>query len=255
MKLRIYSDLHITDEKDELYEPFLESMRSFGRSGNHIVLAGDIFDMLWGDKPEFYYSRFQRFFECLSLLAAKAVKIDYIEGNHDFLLKKTLPPHPNIHHSESEVILSLSGKRFFIAHGDLIDQSDIGYLLLRRFWRCAPMRLLGTVVPGKFIQWVGETSSSLSQARKKSYGQDLSGRVAPEKLVTVRQIFHDYAQKRFQDGFDFVVMGHCHDLDGWNTVFNDRPCQYINMGYPRVHGQILEWSANNPIIKRIPLAR
>jgi hypothetical protein len=45
-------------------------------------------------------------------------------------------------------------------------------------------------------------------------------------------VYRAHAETKRSQGFDFVVMGHCHDLDDWGGF-------YWNMGYPPVHRQYI----------------
>jgi hypothetical protein len=52
------------------------------------------------------------------------------------------------------------------------------------------------------------------------------------------------------EGYDYVVMGHCHDLDEMSFKVGERVGQYVNVGYPPVHGSYLSWSPGDEKIMR-----
>jgi hypothetical protein len=45
-------------------------------------------------------------------------------------------------------------------------------------------------------------------------------------------------------------MGHCHDLDEKTFKIGSRIGQYVNVGYPRVHGSLLSWKEGEEKIGR-----
>jgi UDP-2,3-diacylglucosamine hydrolase len=92
MTLYAVSDLHIRDEHDPLYPPLLALLRERAMPGDQVVLAGDIFDVFVGDKPEFT-ERYAEFLRAARAAAARGVRVDYLEGNHDFLLGRALGGH------------------------------------------------------------------------------------------------------------------------------------------------------------------
>jgi hypothetical protein len=73
-------------------------------------------------------------------------------------------------------------------------------------------------------------------------------------LQRIRKVYRNYAAERLLQGYDFVVLGHCHDLDEMCFSIGDREGQYINVGYPRIHDTYLIWEPGEPKIRREPLS-
>ena len=69
-------------------------------------------------------------------------------------------------------------------------------------------------------------------------------------MERLRNLYRSYAAERIARGCDFVVMGHCHDLDEKSFVIDGRPGQYVNVGFPRAHGSFLSWSPGDERIQR-----
>ena len=128
-------------------------------------------------------------------------------------------------------------KKIYIAHGDLVDQSDEGYLRLRAFFRNPVIRSLIHVMPGKWIQKIAQQLSRSPDHQKA----DLPEKWPEHDRNRLRSVFRSFAR---QQKADIVILGHCHDLD-------EEPPFYWNMGYPPVHRQFLYYdSANNRVIRR-----
>ena len=149
-----------------------------------------------------------------------------------------------VHRREFE--LELAGRRFFFAHGDLVDRKDYGYLALRAFFRSPLMRAFVAVMPGGVIDWIGHSSSRASSGAKPR----LPAQLPQGRLEYLRNIYRSYAAERLAHGCDYVVMGHCHDLDEKSFVIGGRSGQYVNVGYPRAHGSFLSWAPGDENIQR-----
>ena len=242
MRVWIFSDLHLTDSTTSLYRSLLEVLQEPSRVDDTLVFSGDIFDLLVGDSPYFKH-KFSEFFTAIDRCLEKGVKVYYIEGNHDFNLSRLFPS--NVHFEDESVVLKdeANQKKIYIAHGDLADPTDQDYLKLRRFLRSKALRRLMHWVPGPWIEKIGMNFSRPGEQKTA----DLPENWSPEKRDGLRQIYRSFAEKQKRLGFDYVVLGHCHDLD-------DQAPFYFNMGYPPVHRQFLFYetgdSSQKELLKR-----
>lgn len=248
MNLFILSDLHIFDEGDPLYLALLQFLKQRPVLGDVVVFAGDVFDLLVGSKPIFQ-KKYRLFFHALSEAERRGVKIHYIEGNHDFLLERAFDLIPSLQVHPQEVSLELGGRKFLIIHGDTVDRSDYGYRAIRAFFRSPVMKGLVTVMPGEWLEKIGQASSRYSRSQKPGLFSELP----LERRERLRCVYRSFAAQKIVNGYDFVAMGHCHDLDEMSFTFGDTEGQYINVGFPRVHRSILSWTLGDQKIHREPL--
>ncbi|MBY0470489.1 UDP-2,3-diacylglucosamine diphosphatase [bacterium] len=246
MRVLVISDLHISGPADPLYTSLLTLLRDKAQSGDILILAGDIFDLFIGAKPIFLH-RYSEFLRELASAGARGVALHYIEGNHDFLIRRAFSKIPGMKIHPRKVTFEAGGRRFYIAHGDTINKRDYGYHVLRGFFRSPLMKALVAVLPGKWLDGIGKMSSDTSRGRKPVM---LSESAHGSRLVELRKLYRSYAAERVAEGYDFVVMGHCHDLDEMHFTVDGRNGQYVNVGYPRVHGSFLSWSPDEPQIYR-----
>jgi UDP-2,3-diacylglucosamine hydrolase len=245
MALYVISDLHILDADDPLYFSLLRLLRERAVSGDVVVLAGDLFDLFIGTKQVFK-RRYIDFFNALREASDKGVDIHYIEGNHDFLMAPALDGIQRLNVYSLEAKLEIEGKRFYFAHGDTVDSKDYGYRFLRAFFRSFFMRIVITLLPGKWVERIGEASSQKSSGGKPRLARELP----LQRMEYLRNIYRSYAAERLAEGHDFVVMGHCHDLDEMSFNVGERRGQYVNVGFPRVHGSFLSWLPGEERIQR-----
>lgn len=245
MPLYAISDLHVRGPDDPLYRSLLLLLKDRARAGDTVVLAGDLFDLYVGNK-RIFRERYREFFEAATEAGGRGVGMHYIEGNHDFQLKGAFSGVPGMTVHSLDFELKIEGKRFYFSHGDLVDPKDYGYRALRLFFRSPFMRAFVALVPDSWVEWIGQTSSRRSRDAKPR----LPASLPRERLEYLRNTYRSYAADRLAQGADFVVMGHCHDLDEKCFVIDGRPAQYVNVGFPRVHGSFLSWSPGEERIVR-----
>lgn len=247
-RLYILSDLHVQGADDPVYRALLLFLQTRPMGGDTVVLAGDIFDLFIGNKTVFL-SRYAEFFKALEMASVRGARFHYIEGNHDFLLKQLFDAYPCVKVHSERVSFEMQGRAFFVAHGDCVDREDYGYRFLRYFLRSFLMRTFVALAPGSLIDWIGKTSSGYSRNQKPSLPTELP----LERRERLRNIYRSYAAEKIAQGCDYVILGHCHDLDEMGFTVGDRTGQYINVGYPRLHKSILSWGPGEVKIQREPL--
>ncbi len=245
MRLLVISDLHIHGPHDPLYASLLKLIRERASPGDTLVLAGDVFDLFVGNKRVFL-ERYHEFVAALRDAGSRGVRVHYIEGNHDFLVRGAFGRIPGVQVHSQDVSLELGGRKFFISHGDTFDRSDYGYRALRVFYRSPVMKGIVRVVPGRWLDWYGNAHSRQSRATKPILASGLS----IENMERLRRVYRSAAAERLAAGYDFVVAGHCHDLDEMDFTIAGRSGQYVNVGYPRAHGSFLTWGPGEPKIQR-----
>jgi UDP-2,3-diacylglucosamine hydrolase len=245
MNLFILSDLHIWGSEDPLYTSLISVVRNRTGAGDILVLAGDVFDLFVGNKPIFV-RRYSELFQALDEAGGRGVEIHYIEGNHDFLIHRAFQSVRGIQIHERDVSLQIQDRKFYFAHGDLADRKDYSYRILRAFLRSWLMKVFVHLAPGSLIDKIGRTSSQKSRNKKPAIARELS----MSRIEIMRNIYRSYAAEHLAQGNDYVVMGHCHDLDEMCFNIGGRPGQYVNVGYPRMHGSFLSWSPGDQKIQR-----
>lgn len=251
MRLFFASDLHINGNTDPLYQSFLQLIREGVRQGDVLVLGGDIFELFVSDK-KIFLQRYCDFLLELRRAGERGVVIHYIEGNHDFLIKRALRGFPGLSVHHREFSLCLEGKTFYLAHGDLVDRSAYGYRLLRRLFRCLLVRTLIQVLPGKWVDEFGRKSSETSKRlRQKSHEYMVEGQQAGARSERLRKLFRNFAARRIAEGFDYVILGHSHDLDEMSFKVEERLGQYMNSGYPPIHGSFIVWDSSERDLMRV----
>lgn len=218
------SDVHIKEKGDAPYELFIRFLNHESvRNSEKIILLGDIFDFLVGGDQEFakgYSEIFDKIQEFLD--AGKTVY--YLEGNHDFHLKKffkKLYPTGNFIFSQQKLLLEDDGKKIMICHGDDIELDNPSYKIYSFFIRSFIMKyLVEWILPFSISKMIGERVSARS--RKKNLT------VYESKVDNIREKFRRSAEEVFNNNFSIILAGHSHVKDEYKSELG---FTYLNNGY------------------------
>lgn len=212
------ADAHLRDEQDAHYQALLQflfqikgrdsererdrSVRQCSPPGSdmiidHLFILGDFFDF-WFSRQGRIYPGFRPIVDRLIRLKKEGVTIHFCEGNHDFLMKPYFSRILGMNVHEDWAALNLGGRRTLIGHGDLVDQTNRRYLFLRKILRSRPFFFLQKMLPLSVL-WALARKSSLAS-------QELMG--GAQDAIMARMVA--FAEDSFQEGYDAVILGHCH---------------------------------------------
>ena len=226
----IFSDLHLVHLDSELGSVFLAALDVPSGPRDAVIFAGDVFEVMVGDSS-FFKTHYALFFKKVESLLSRGVRVDYIEGNHDFHLQGLLPGQVRIH--DESVDLDVLGAderaiRIRVEHGDRVELEDHRYLRMRSIFRSKEVKQISQLLPGGVIE---KLASLISRGSDQKIS-DLPENWSEQDRMRLRMKFRTHAETLHRQGVDLVVMGHCHDLDEWGGF-------YWNMGYPPIHRQFL----------------
>lgn len=211
------SDAHLGAPEDGHYRrmlAFLESLRGWTHLTDLFIL-GDFFAYWMGFSS--VPARYRPVLEHLQALVDHGVRLHYVEGNHDMDVGRYFARHlrADVHPERTEV--TISGRRLLLLHGDTVDRADRGYRALRAFLRCPPMKGLSRALSPETVLRVADrwTLHKTGRVYAASHLPDLMER---------------YARERWREGYDGVVMGHCHKPAYVTDTWDGRPVFYANLG-------------------------
>jgi UDP-2,3-diacylglucosamine hydrolase len=163
------------------------------KKGNVLFLLGDIFDFYFEYKSFLPKSFFNIFFE-LKKTVEKGIEIHYWMGNHDFWVGKFFGEIGIIKHFHPEIV-KIGRKKVLVQHGDEMDMNFMIKTCLTNGVSRALFSLLHPELGLKIAKIVSKRSST------KSKGMKLN-----------REHFTVFAENKFAEGIDDIVMGHFHQL-------------------------------------------
>lgn len=236
------SDLHLSAVTDDQEHRFTRFLREVPKEGDVLVLGGDIFDLFVGNKPSFLRQHGE-IISALKAFARMSGKIFYLEGNHDFHLKKVFSDTPGISVESGPFCLEFFGRKYWVAHGDEIDREDRGYLFLRRLTRSLFFRVFLYLLPDVLVDGIGRWSSRTSRRYNDA------GRLPEEKKERTKHLFREHAHVKIREGFSGVFLGHSHLAD--ESMGGDQKGFYVNLGFSESEIPYVEIDGKDGILRKM----
>ena len=223
MQVFYISDLHLRPNSSAQIERFIQFLK-IPQKNDVLILGGDIFDLFVGDK-KIFINCFSNIIQAVQDCSGRGVCAYYLEGNHDFHLSGVFANQKNFYLYTDDFHFQFGGKKFWISHGDLIDKEDYGYRFLRFVTRTTPIKGLIKVLPEGFFVKLGRWSSK--QSRKYNSVEIMS----EPRIDRTKLLFREFAQAKFEQGYDFVFIGHSHIYDQLLLELRGRRQEYLNLGF------------------------
>lgn len=216
--LVIISDVHLGTYGCHAKE-LLKYLKSIEPS--QIILNGDIID-IWQFKKRYWPKSHMKVVKHITGLISKGVKVTYVTGNHDEMLRKFNGFEMGSFSIVNKTTLSLESGKAWIFHGDVFDVTmqhskwlaklgGAGYdilILLNRFVNNVLMKM-------------GRNRISISKRIKNS----VKGAVA--FINNFENLVIDLAS---ENGFKYVVCGHIHQPVIKENIGKQSDVTYLNSG-------------------------
>lgn len=185
-----------------------------------IYLVGDVFDF-WFEYKTVIPKGYPRLMGKLAELRDREIPIHFFTGNHDMWMFRYFEEEFGIPVNRKPIVLELSGKTFFIGHGDGLGPGDHGYKFLKK------------VFSNKLCQWLfarihpnaGIGIANYWSGKSRALNPEPPEFLGPEKewLIT----FSNEELDR-QPHIDYFIFGHRHiPID---YLLKNNRSRYINMG-------------------------
>ena len=115
--------------------------------------------------------------------------------------------------------IDLDGKKLFVSHGDTVDDSNTSYLFWRRLLRSRLFYAIQKRMPSPILWRVSRMFSRMS----RSFGKMRSSNGLASRM-------NMFAEAKFEEGFDAVVLGHCHCPTLEQHVLHDKEKTFVILG-------------------------
>jgi UDP-2,3-diacylglucosamine hydrolase len=242
MKTIFIADAHLRHRNDIGYDRLIQFLDSMKGQADHLYILGDFFDF-WFSDDGLVYPDFQDIIAKLVEVKTSGVFIHLLEGNHDFALRKYFSDQLGMEVIPDWTTVTLEGKRLYLAHGDLVDAEDASYLFFRKILRSKTFGWFKERLPSTFWWKVARGSSTAS---KKWLGE------TRERLA---RKMYAFSLRKFEDGFDAVILGHCHEPLLRKVEVDGRERVFVTMGDWIDHFSylVLEEGQFNLLFYRIPI--
>jgi UDP-2,3-diacylglucosamine hydrolase len=253
MKAVFLSDVHLKDPESADYERLIHFFDWLqGRQGrghgeisdgmltlDQLVIAGDFFDF-WFSEGDAIYPGFRTIVDRMVALKQEGVRISLCEGNHDFFLTDYFSNKLGFDVHQEWAEFRFDGLRILASHGDTVDVGNHTYLALRGFLRNSITHRLEQLLP-RFLIW--------SLAR---FWSNMSREVCRQSRVNMVEIMDSFAMNKFQEGYDAVILGHCHELLLRQVLSGGKEKTFVTLGDWVTHGSYLLFDDGRFILQCFP---
>lgn len=204
MSVAIIADCHLGGPGGAP-DPLLAQLAELPERGcRRLVLLGDIFHA-WVGNRHFETAEVRAVLPALERLREADLRIDYVEGNRDFFIADS--PYAGVFDNVgTEVAFEVAGVRYLALHGDGLNDRDRQYLFWRWLSKSLPVRLAIRTLPAAIARRVmHSTEGRLAETNFK------------HKMVIPQAAISRYAERRFAEGYEVMVLGHFHRPKSWRV--------------------------------------
>jgi len=204
-KIYFISDVHLgapalknNKERELLFAKWLDDI---GDDVEELYLMGDIFDF-WYEYEKVVPRGFTRILGRIANLTDRGIPVHYFPGNHDLWVFNYLPEETGVQVHHQEIIKTIKGKKFFLAHGDGLDPYDKGYNRLKKIFTNKTARWLFSRIHPNFALYIAHRWSKSSR---------LSKMISENDFLVKNEGLYKFAGNFLQNEMvDYFIMGHRH---------------------------------------------
>ena len=204
--IAVLADSHLGPAREDV-EPFRRALDQIaGHGGTALYLLGDVFHYLIADR-KFSTPGLAAFLEGIREFRKAGGRVVYVEGNRDFFLRGSYL-EPEFDGVVERAAFRAGSSTFFLTHGDTINERDWPY----RFWRFASKNAVSRAVMKLVPRGAANRFVATMERRLRDTNFKHKSRLPIDRIRA-------YAERRFREGYDVVLMGHFHEswraeLDG-----------------------------------------
>lgn len=194
----LLGDAHLRagDPEADAFVGFLDSLPPDVRT---LGILGDLF-AVWVGAADLQQPHHLRVLEALRRLRRRGCGLLYVEGNHDFFLRRLFFGEPFDLLEEESLDLRLAGRAAHLAHGDLVNSRDRQYRAWRRISKSRPFYGAFNLLPARVrLRIAGRLEERLKGTNLEFRGGFPYGECEA------------YARARIRGGTELLVFGHFHE--------------------------------------------
>lgn len=216
-KAYFISDVHLglgsketEAQKETLLISFFDHLQN---DADSLYILGDLFDA-WFEYKTVIPRGFHRTISKLDDLVRNNIKVHYLAGNHDYWMNDFFSSDLGINVHFDAFTIHINGKKIYLHHGDGFTANDHGYNILKKILRNPiNIKLYRMLHPDIGITLAKKISlTSRKHSSNKYFGEEDG--------------MKKEAEKKIQEGYDIVIMGHRHQ-PSYHKIGNGL---YVNLG-------------------------
>lgn len=220
MDILVLSDIHLGTYGCHAKEllSYLKSIKP-----KVVVLNGDIID-IWQFSKRYWPKSHMKVVKHLIGWVSKGVKVYYITGNHDEMLRKFVGFKMGTLRIENKLILNLdNGKKAWIFHGDVFD------VTMKHSKWLAKLGSIGydtLILINRFVNYLSE---KIFKRGKLSFSKKVKNSVK-SAVKFINDFEQTVAELAIRSKYNYVICGHIHHPEKRNISNDNGSVIYLNSG-------------------------
>ncbi|MCX5813278.1 MAG: UDP-2,3-diacylglucosamine diphosphatase [Proteobacteria bacterium] len=211
MRIIFFSDAHLNKKDDGRTGFLVRFINDVCQDADMLVIVGDLFEFYHG-YDGYIYPWYKEVIDALKTTAAKGKRVYFIEGNHEFHMGSFFETYTGIKCMD-ELTIDIDNKKFLITHGYQIKRNYLVKALKTPFIY-GIMDMFGPVLTWK----IAAISGAFLSRKTKPF------------IKNVMDLFRQFALKKFDDGYDAVILAHSHIPDKMEYNSENTKKYYLNTG-------------------------
>ena len=218
MQALLISDLHLSPDRPEITEAFVRFLQQQATQARSLYILGDLFEAWVGDDDPSQLALTTK--AALKQLAGKNTKIYFQHGNRDFLVGKQFSKQTGVTILPDHHVVTLSGQKTLLMHGDTLCTDDVEYQRFRKKSRNPLFKFVLRNLPLKKRQKIASdwrSKSKMANANKPDNIMDAS-------VTEVERVMEMHGVSRIIHGHTHRPATHQHQagtrivLGDWTTT-------------------------------------
>ena len=229
------ADLHLSADRPDISHAFFHFLQLHAPKADALYILGDLFEVWIGDdNPE---PLLQEVATELKQLSECGVKIYFIHGNRDFILREDYAKRCGMTLLPPTKVIDLYGTPTLIMHGDSLCTLDVAYQKFRKWWGQPWWQALMLATPLWYRQYLARKARAKSAKHKQRYVQNAQPQimdVTPDEVSTVMA----------QAGVLKLIHGHTHRPAVHQLTINNQAAERYVLGDWYSQSSYLKVAAN-----------
>lgn len=198
------SDLHLHPSRPAGIEHFRAFLNEASRYTPRLMILGDLFDY-WIGPYDFHRGEFEAVFSALRHALKQGLRISFVAGNRDFLVRNDLKQKLNVPTYRDQLPVHGNDDSWLGVHGDTLCHHDTSYQFYRRMIQ---------------TNWIGEGIRRLPNWCKRRLIRDLR-QISESKIERMEGPDENFSRYRIRcllgHEYQHLICGHVH-YPGHHTI-------------------------------------
>jgi len=167
-----------------------------------LIIGGDFFDF-WFDYQYVIPKGYNDILYRLEQLYNSGIKIHYILGNHDYWDFGSFTQKFGAIVHAGDLEFDINGQKILVTHGDGLLKKDVSYRFMKRIIRSKLAIFLFRLF---HPDWGCALARKVSDTSSHYHHHD-------DKSIKIRNELRLFANKKWDEGYDVVLIGHYHQTE------------------------------------------